>query len=767
MFPDELTKLDNWCVWRLVNRNGKQTKIPINAETGEMAKSNDADTWSSYEKAFEVFQDTNADGLGFFFEPPYVGVDIDDISEEIERYKNGDVESNIVFEFYELLKTYAEISPSGNGIHLIFKGKIPGPSRRKGNVEMYDQGRFFTMTGNTLNKYHEIHQPSENSVDFIYRKYIRPKQNVTRIDFGNHGIQHNLSDSEVISKVLNSKQGAKFKDLLNGNWDKYEEYPSHSEARMGFLNMLAFWTAKDFQQMDRIFRQSGMMNDKWDEKRGKTTLGASEINTAIHDVHEVFTPSQKREPLSYKFGDDFFSEKEKKKDYPSRTTDDTGNALRFLDRYGDIVRYSYNRGKFYLYNGSHWAVDDRGQVRVLIDETIKDMKNEKVFVAEGVDPEDAQEAFHKHIKNSRSNTSKKRMEDELKHHIPITPEEFDPDDMLLNTQNGYLNLTSGEQLEPDKSKMFSMIADSELTENQRPDVWLDFLNDIFNYDQETISFIQRAVGYSLTGSTREQVMFILHGKGRNGKSLFIETIRSILGSYTDNIQAKTLMVKRGDTINNDVAKLQGVRLVTSSEPSEGFRFDEGLIKQLTGGDTVTARFLYGEEFNFDPKFKIWVTTNHKPIVRGTDDGIWRRLLLVPFEVQIPEEKVDKDLKYKLLREAPAILNWAVEGCLEWQRNGLQVPERISKASEGYRKEMDVREQFIDDECIVSEGERVGASEIFKVYKEWADETGAYKMNKNKFGVKMKEKFKSKKSGSIYYLGINLKQKFPGLANFAE
>ena len=767
MFPDELTKLNNWCVWRLVNRNGKQTKIPINAETGEMAKSNDPDTWNSYETALKVFQETNADGLGFFFEPPYVGVDIDDISEEIERYKNGDVESNIVFEFYELLKTYAEISPSGNGIHLIFKGKLPGPSRRKGNVEMYDQGRFFTMTGDTLNKYHEINEPRKNSVDFVYRKYIKPKQSVTRVDFGNHGIEHNLSDSEVISKALNSKQGGKFKDLLNGNWEKYKEYPSHSEGRMGFLNILAFWTAKDFQQMDRIFRQSGMMNDKWDEKRGKTTLGASEINTAIHDVNEVFTPSQKRDPLNYEFGDEFFNEKEKKKDYPSRTTDDTGNALRFLDRYRDMVRYSYNRGKFYVYNGSYWAVDDRGQVRVLIDKTIDDMKNEKVFVAEGVDEEDAYEAFHKHIKNSRSNTSKKRMEDELKHHIPITPEEFDPDDMLLNTQNGYLNLTSGEQLEPDKHKMFSMIADSELTENQRPDVWLDFLNDIFNYDQETINFIQRAVGYSLTGSTREQVMFILHGKGRNGKSLFIETIRSILGTYTDNIQAKTLMVKRGDTINNDVAKLQGVRLVTSSEPSEGFRFDEGLIKQLTGGDTVTARFLYGEEFNFDPKFKIWVTTNHKPIVRGTDDGIWRRLLLVPFDVQIPEDKVDKDLKYKLLREAPAILNWAVEGCLEWQENGLQVPDRIFKASEGYRKEMDVIEQFIDDECIVVEGERVGAKELYTAYKKWADETGAYNMNKNKFGIKMKEKFESKKSGSIYYLGINLKQKFPGIANFTK
>lgn len=751
-------------MWKSVKRNGKYTKLPINAETGELAKSNDPSTWVSYERANKELSTTDADGLGFFFEPPYIGIDVDDIPSELERYKNGDIEKNIVFELYELLKTYAEISPSGEGIHLILKGEIPGSHRRRGNVEMYSEGRFFTMSGNTLNKYHEINQPSENALDMVYRKYIRSRS-VTQIRDHQHGIQHNLSDGEVVSRALDSQQGGKFKDLLNGNYQHYAEYPSQSEADIAFVNMLAFWTARDYQQIDRIYRQSGLMRQKWDEKRGKTTYGAGLINKSINEVANVYTPSQKKEPLKYEFGEQFNGEGTKStKKYPTRTADDTGNAQRFLDRYGDIVRYSYNRNKFYVYNGQFWEIDERGQVRVLIDKTIEDMKNEKIYVADGVEEEDAYDAFYKHIKNSRSNTAKKRMLDEIKHHIPVMPEDFDPDNMLLNTQNGYISLSSGEQHEPDKDKMFSMIADAEMTESQQPDAWNDFLNDIFNYDQEIIQFMQRAIGYSLTGSTREQVMFILHGKGRNGKSLFIETIRSILGNYTDNIQAKTLMVSRGDTINNDVAKLQGARLVTSSEPSEGFRFDEGLIKQLTGGDTVTARFLYGEEFNFDPKFKIWVTTNHKPIVRGTDDGIWRRLLLIPFDVQIPEDKVDKDLKYKLLREAPAILNWAVEGCLMWQKDGLQVPQKIADAGKGYRKEMDVLEQFIDDLCIVAEGERVAAGELYQKYRKWADETESYKMNKNKFGMKMKEKFKSKRLNTgVHYMGLNIVEKFPGLS----
>lgn len=764
--PYELKEQTRWCNWKLAVRDGRETKLPINAETGEFARSNDESTWSDFDAVVENVKNNPDLGIGYFFKEPYIGIDLDDVGEEIERYQQGEHEENIVSEFVNSLGSYTEVSPSGEGIHIIIKGVLPERGRRKGNVELYNKGRFFTVTGDSLGGYSHIIDDTEmNKMAYLHKKHIQPN-NITVLPnlSKDRSNIHSLSDSEVISRAIASKQGQKFKDLLNGKWMDYPEYTSQSEADIAFMNMLAFWAARDFQQMDRIYRQSGLMRDKWDEKREKSTYGAGLINKTINEVANVYKPTQKKEPLKYSFGD-AFAKTEDEKTYPNRSTDDTGNAQRFLDRYGDIVRYSYNRDRFYIYNGQYWEIDNSGRVRVLIDKTIEDMKNEKIFVPEGMEEEDAYNAFQKHIKNSRNNTAKKRMVDELKHHIPVLPEEFDPNDMLINTQNGYVSLSTGEQSEEDKEKMFSMVTDAELTESQRPEIWMDFLNDIFDHDKEVIEFVQRAVGYSLTGSTREQVMFILHGKGRNGKSLFIETIRSILGTYTDNIQAKTLMVKRGDTINNDVAKLQGVRLVTSSEPSEGFRFDEGLIKQLTGGDTVTARFLYGEEFNFDPKFKIWVTTNHKPIVRGTDDGIWRRLLLIPFDVQIPEDKVDKDLKYKLLREAPAILNWAIEGCVKWQEDGLKIPERIRDASDGYRKEMDVLEQFVADECIVADGERVGAAELYNVYKEWADETEAYKMNRNKFGQKMKEKFEDKRLNTgIHYMGVNIRQKFPGLRN---
>lgn len=757
--PDELKQLDNWCVWKFENRNGKRTKIPFNAATGEFAKSNDKSTWSSYETAVNA---EGVDGIGFFFEPPYLGVDIDDIDDDLHRFKQGDKLDNIVSEFNEAFKSYTEVSPSGNGLHIIVKGKIPGNRRRKGNIEMYDSGRFFTMTGKNIGKYKDVTEVSEQVFKTIYNKYL-PNNTIKYPTTNNYQENiHNLSEIDVINEIYNSKQAKLFDDLMKGNYEPY--YTSHSEADMALANILAFWCAKDYSQMDSIFRQSNLYRDKWDEKRKNSTYGEQTLFKAINEVNNIYTPKQEKEenPLRYALSHIFDAEK-KDKEYPIRSYDDTGNADRFIDRYGHLYKHSYITNKFYIYDGQKWKVDDRGAIRKLIDEMIENIKNEKVLHSEDVTEEEAREAFQKYYKKTRGTQSKKNIMNELMHRKTVTPDEFDNDDMLLNVANGYVDLTSRELYKHDINRMFSQIANTDYSEKMQPSVWLDFLNDIFAGDKEVIRYIQKALGYSLTGSTREQIMFILFGKGRNGKSIFVETIAEILGDYSNNMQAKSLMVQKNDNVNTDIARLSKARFVTSSEPNEGFRFDEGLIKQLTGGDKVTARFLYAEEFEYTPKFKIWVSTNHKPIIRGTDDGIWRRLVLIPFDVQIPEEKVDKDLKYKLLREAPAILNWMAEGAYMWMREGLELPDKLKDAGQTYRTEMDVVEQFIQEKCKRAEDVRETGKALYEEYKKWADENNEYKMDKNKFGKKLKEKFRSKKmNNGVNYLGVELTEKYPGL-----
>ena len=287
-------------------------------------------------------------------------------------------------------------------------------------------------------------------------------------------------------------------------------------------------------------------------------------------------------------------------------------------------------------------------------------------------------------------------------------------------------------------------------------MWLEFLDQIFDGDQDLIDYLQRAIGYSLSGSTVEQMMFILYGNGRNGKSVFLDVIKEIFGSYTLNIQPQTIMVKAmSGGANSDIARLQGARLVTTTEPNDGMRFDEGLVKQITGGDEITARFLYGDEFDFKPELKLWMATNHKPIIRGTDDGIWRRMAIIPFKVQIPKYAVDKQLTAKLKRELKAILNWAVEGYQMWQAIGLAEPKTVAEQRDSYRKEMDPVEAFIEERCIRDADEREKSSELYQSYKEWATSNGEYVMSHTKFGKEMSNKFKKILSAGTYYEGVQL------------
>lgn len=760
--PQELKELNQWCFFKLVpdKKRDKMKKVPFNPHTGGYGASNNEETWSDFETAVAAKERFNGSGIGFYFKEPYVGIDLDDIAGEIERYKNGDFETNMIFEFIETFKSYSEISISGTGLHIIAKGKIPGSRRRKDNVEVYSSGRFFTVSGNKISKYDGITEVSETNMERIYKKYLENKV----IQFNRDNAQFttiDLSESEIISSVLKSRSRDKFMSFMNGGWEKDSSYTSQSEADLAFANMLAFWCGRDYSKMDSLFRQSSLIRDKWDEERGNATYGEATLNRAIHDTVEIYTP--KREPLKYDLA--FLETSKTKKEHPPRSWDDTGNANRFIDHFGELVRYSFIDKKWYFYNGSFWEVDFRGNIRNLIDLMVEDMAKEPIKAFGELTEEEANKEFRKHIKRSRSNSGKKAIQDELKHRVPVMPDEFDKERMLLNTTNGYLDLTSGILHEHDMNKMFSRETNAEFTDKTDAPEWHQFLHEIFDGDKEIINYMQKAVGYSLTSSTKEQVMFILHGGGRNGKSIFLETISDLMGTYANSMQATSIMIKQNVGINTDIARLKGARLVTSSEPNEGFRFDEGLIKQLTGGDKVTARKLYGEEFEFNPEFKLWLATNHKPIIRGTDDGIWRRMIVIPFNVQIPEHKVDKDLKYKLQREASGILNWAVDGCLKWQREGLETPASIKESVKVYRSEMDVIEAFVED-CLVKDPDRtIPASQLYKIYKQWANDNTQYLMSSTKFGKEFGSKYEKKrtKTGNMYF-GVGTKYNMEFLSN---
>lgn len=754
--PQELRSVPNWCCWQAVpdpGRPGKIKKIPINAKTGGQAQSNNPETWCNFNTAVSAAEYFS--GIGFMFTGSgFFGVDIDGVEGAIEDYRHGETD-NIVAEFIFTLQSYAEFSQSGHGIHIICRGKLPAAGRRRKNVEMYDSGRFFIMTGNCASEFAEIANCTER-IKPLHEKYIGSGTEPTT------GIAPaaplNLSESEIVRLAEDSKQGEAFHALYSGKWDAI--YTSQSEADLGFCNMLAFWCRCDEQLMDKIFRSSGLMREKWDRKQSGTTYGKITLQKAIKGCSKVYEPKSEYHIV---IGQPAAKPPKEKKMY---TFDDTGNAERLVDTFGDRIRYSYVNKAWLYYDGRKWCFDVTGAIHRMADEIIEQMRDDEDYYVqnapESMDTDVMEKAFTSHLKKSRANRAKTSMIAEAQHHVPITPDQLDTHRGLLCTPNGIVNLKTGELQNHDKNKFITKIANCEYTDKIDHPLWDSFLESTFGGDQDLIRYIQKAVGYSMTGSTQEQCAFFCYGTGRNGKSTFLETISDALGDYATNIQPETIMVKPGTSgPTSDIARLKGARFVSCSEPNEGVRLNEGLIKQLTGGDKVTASKKYENEFEFYPEFKLWMSTNHKPVIRGTDVGIWRRICLIPFTVCIPEDKVDKHLKFKLQRELPGILKWAVDGCLMWQREGLKQPAAVAAATAEYRSEMDVISAFIADCCIVTnDPRRERAKDMFSAYAKWAKENNEFEMKSTKFGREMANRFeKTHDREGAAYIGVRLNEEY--------
>jgi putative DNA primase/helicase len=322
--------------------------------------------------------------------------------------------------------------------------------------------------------------------------------------------------------------------------------------------------------------------------------------------------------------------------------------------------------------------------------------------------------------------------------LNIKTDDLDTDHWLLNVRNGTIDLKTGGLREHRREDYITKIANVHFAEGAECPVWKKFIMEIMDFKPELIRFLQTAAGWGITGDTSEQTMFILFGSGANGKSTFLNTIMNLFGEYCTATPTETFMKRNAERIGNDIARLRGTRFVTTIEADQGKHLSEPLIKQITGNDTLTARFLYGEFFNFVPTFKIFMATNHKPIIRGTDYGIWRRIKLIPFTTTITPEKQDKHLEEKLLEEGPGILNWLIEGARRWFAEGLRAPEIVTSATDEYRGEMDVIGNFIREMCVQHEGASAKARELFKVYQNWCDENNEHAVSERMLGLRLKE-----------------------------
>lgn len=405
---------------------------------------------------------------------------------------------------------------------------------------------------------------------------------------------------------------------------------------------------------------------------------------------------------------------------------DAGNGERFAARHGSKIRYCWTWGKWLFYDGKRWNVTTGEQMaNRLAVETARSIISE----AEGKNRNERSEILD-WSQLSESTARLAAMLTTAKSVSPIATyaEQFDKNSWLLNCLNGTVDLQTGKLRPHNPADMITKLCPVQYDPEAQLQLWDEFLATATAGDKTMLDFLQTAIGYSLTGSIVEEKLFFIHGPVASGKSTFLEAIKATLGEYAQTSDFETfLQRKQVGGIRNDIAKLHSARLVTSIEVDDGKKLAEGLIKMLTGGDTVSARFLYKESFEFLPQFKLWLAANHAPRVKDDDEAMWRRILRVPFEQVIEKENRDPKVKATLRnpkKAGSAILTWAVKGCLKWQHDGLTVPEVVELSTEEYRQSQDPLKEFFEDECEFDPVVFIPVVDLRTAYDQWAKDNGA-------------------------------------------
>lgn len=451
-------------------------------------------------------------------------------------------------------------------------------------------------------------------------------------------------------------------------------------------------------------------------------------------------------------------------------TTDVGNARRFVSQYHHHLRYLPERDIWLVWNQHYWQEDWNNQVVQMAKATAEAIKAEAIAAVD----DSLQKVLRDHCRSSQSQSRLKAMIAlaESEPGIPIQVSALDANPWLFGCANGVIDLRTGQLQDGQPDDLItrhSLVAfDPTLLSQLRQrglatlaPTFAAFLRDITDGSEDFQTFLQRAIGYTLTGDTSEQVYFLLFGTGSNGKTLFLELLARLMGDYATKAQFETFVrrtLESPRSHTSDIARLAGARYVYAMEGNEGRQLDVARINELTGGDRMTASFKYEGEFEFNPVLKLWLATNHKPVIRENTFGIWRRTWLVPFTHTIPAHKRDKHLFSKLMTEIEVVLAWAVQGCLDWQQQGLAIPAEVKAATAAFRDEQDSVLQFVQDCCEPGTSVPVNASDLWNAYQDFTRHQGLVPLSRPQFYNRLAQEdgvTRAKKRNQEVFYGIAL------------
>ena len=720
--PKYLKENANFCNWKYETRDGNLTKVPYNPHTMNKASVNNLNTFTDF--SFVINALNNFDGIGIRVDGKIIAIDLDHC---IEEGKICSWAEEIVSHFQD---TYIEISPSGKGLRII----LLAPDNysydkdkyyiKKNNVEVYVAGatnRFVTLTGNAIQKTDVV--GNIDGFQWLIDTYMkRPISNLSI--FTNEHRESYLTDESVIQKAMSSKQGKKFNKLWNGDTS---DYPSHSESDLALISILAFYCNGNKEQIDRLYRRSNLFRTKWDEFRGNKTYGEITIDTALSGIKEFYSPIVKTNPTE-DFNDDFDKLSNLNPiDVAKYPWTDIGAGMLFADFYQEKLRYVPERKSWFYYENGIWTHDIGGLKTMKLCMALANLLH---MYALKIEDEHKRKIYMDYSKKWQSHNYRVNILKDAQVYHPISISEFDSDPYIFNCKNGTLDVRKRTCQEHKSSDKLTKISNVAFDSNAHSDRWDNFILEIMSGDIEKAKFLQKIFGYGLTGDTRHECMTILYGAStRNGKGTLCESVLKVLGSYGCTARPETIAQKSNTNSSQpseDIARLAGVRFVNISEPGKGLVLNAAQVKSMTGNDTLNARFLHENSFDFRPLFKLYINTNYLPTVNDMTIFTSGRIIIIPFERHFDESEQDKSLKKEFAKDEvqSAILNWLLDGYELLQKEGLAIPQSVKDATAQYQHNSDKLQLFID-ECMEQGNYEEKTSTIYLSYRNWCIENGHY------------------------------------------
>lgn len=663
--PEELKQTPNWVCWRSEAReNKKPAKVPVTPGVGlHAAQVNDPQSWRPYSEAVAVFkQREELLGIGFVFSAadPFAGIDVDDCRDPTTEQLNDKA-----LHLIEQFNSYTEISPSGTGIKIIIKGNSPGNRERRGGLEIYSHNHYFTITGRHIPGTPKTIESRQGPLADLYQKIfgktkIPPKPAPTAIDPVLERVRK-IKDEELISQALRQRR---FKKLWQGGLDNF---PSHSEADFALCCQLAYWTCGDRERIDRLFRQSGLFREKWEQRSAGSTYGWNTIDKALETEPNRYDPDASSTEQTVK--------------------NDNFNAQVFVDLCGSGFVFVPEWNEWLRWSGTHWQRNAKDELQAT---AVERVSKELLRRAYRLPPDMQAKEINWAIKTGNTGAAAS-IESLCRFYLATKPDKFDTHTMLLACANGVVELETSTLREGKPEDYLTRSTPVAYVPKAKCPRFDKFLLEIMEGDKEWVDYLWRVLGYCLTGEVREHVFFMLHGDGLNGKSTFIDVLNALMGDMAQSARFQTFLSKGkiNSGANDDIAHMVGARVVVALEADEASKLDSALVKNLTGADRVRARYLYSPEFEFKPRLKLFLVSNYVPRIDDQSNAIWRRVHYIPFKYKVPESKIDQGLALKLYGELEGILAKAVLAAADWNKNGLQFPEKGRQETQALREEFDV------------------------------------------------------------------------------